>query len=148
MKGDTVPPAANDIDEETQRSLKIVICLVTEGRKLFRTDSGGLGLGPGSIQVGDEVHAIPGGKVQYLLRRREDNSGSCPIYGLVGDCHWDQVHVPVLTELTPVAERPQVCGGIPRLLLDTMRRIEGGVVSVLGDVSGAAEDQRRTIMIR
>ncbi|TPX15914.1 uncharacterized protein E0L32_000248 [Thyridium curvatum] len=153
VNGDTVPPAANDTDEKTQWSLHKVMRLVTEGRKLFRTGSGGLGLGPGSMQVGDEVHVLPGGNVHYLLRRRTNESPSCPIYGLVGDCYWNQNHQPVHTEPTTMAERRRIRGGIPRVLLDAIDRRYGRnprprYASETAEDPEPLEDQRSTIMIR
>ncbi|KAI1130742.1 hypothetical protein F5Y10DRAFT_235072 [Nemania abortiva] len=44
--------------------------LVTEGRVFFQTHDGTLGLGPASMDSGDEIHILPGGRTHFVLRRR------------------------------------------------------------------------------
>lgn len=53
-------------------------------RKLFLTKTGRLGLGPVSMQVGDEVWMLSGGRMLYVLRRdpRRDNT-----YSFVGEAY-------------------------------------------------------------
>jgi hypothetical protein len=42
-----------------------------DGRKMFRTKSGSLGMGPKSVMEGDEVWVLPGAKVPFVLRSFE-----------------------------------------------------------------------------
>lgn len=60
------------------------IC-ASEGRRLFATDRGYIGLGPPEMQKGDHVYILSGGEVPYLLR---PVSGPRPrTFELVGDCY-------------------------------------------------------------
>lgn len=43
------------------------------GRRLFRTGKGLLGLGPYSIQQGDQVWVVPGGRTPYIFRPLSDS---------------------------------------------------------------------------
>ena len=51
-------------------------------RRLFRTQSGYLGIGPQSLQIGDVVSILPSSNVPFLLRQVEDNR-----YRLIGDAY-------------------------------------------------------------
>lgn len=51
-------------------------------RVFFITDMGKMGLGPASMQRGDEVYVLPGGEVPFILRHRQKNQ-----YSLIGDCY-------------------------------------------------------------
>ena len=51
-------------------------------RRLFRTHSGYLGIGPQSLQIGDVVSIVPGSIVPFLLRKVQDNR-----YRLVGEAY-------------------------------------------------------------
>jgi hypothetical protein len=52
------------------------------GRRLFVTENGTLGLGPGALQVGDRCCVLFGGIVPFVLRLRNDG-----MYALVGECY-------------------------------------------------------------
>ena len=53
------------------------------GRRIFKTDSGRLGFGPESLEKGDEVVIIPGGRVPYVLRRY--SSELCSTFEFLGE---------------------------------------------------------------
>lgn len=44
------------------------------GRRLYRTQRGYLGLGPASLEVGDEVWVIAGSRVPFILRNKRDQT--------------------------------------------------------------------------
>jgi hypothetical protein len=52
------------------------------GRRLFLTEKGTLGLGPGALQTGDRCCVLFGGIVPFVLRRLNDR-----IHALVGECY-------------------------------------------------------------
>lgn len=54
-----------------------------QGRKLFTTETGYMGLGPSFLMPGDIVCVLHGGQVPYILRR----AGRGNDYRLVGECH-------------------------------------------------------------
>jgi hypothetical protein len=59
---------------------------ITHGRRLFITSLGFLGLAPQASVVGDEICALLGGKVPYVIRRYGDRYtfvGECYIFGLM-----------------------------------------------------------------
>ncbi|KAF2872859.1 heterokaryon incompatibility protein-domain-containing protein [Massariosphaeria phaeospora] len=59
---------------------------VKAGRRLFRTETGLLGMGPKSTAAGDEVWVIPGAKVPFVLRPFD--GGRAPKrYSLVGEAY-------------------------------------------------------------
>ncbi|KAH4333998.1 hypothetical protein HBI82_084510 [Parastagonospora nodorum] len=53
-----------------------------EGRVLFCTDTGSMGLGPAALRVGDEACVLKGGKVPYILREVTDGH-----HNLIGECY-------------------------------------------------------------
>lgn len=57
------------------------LCKIAYHRRVFYTKSGHFGLGPANMKSGDEVVALFGGKVLYVLRRKADH------YQLIGDCY-------------------------------------------------------------
>jgi hypothetical protein len=71
--------------------------LLTHKRRFFITQDGKFGIGPGSIQIGDEIHIFPRGRVPFVLRPSpQQDTRSCPqlttpCYALVGDCYLDGV---------------------------------------------------------
>lgn len=60
--------------------------LVARNRRLFTSESGHVGLGPGDIAAGDEVWVLAGAAVPFILRGREDGRKT-----LVGPCYIDDV---------------------------------------------------------
>lgn len=58
-----------------------------EGRALYITDNGRMGLGAPHIQVGDEVWGVYGATVPFVLRpSKERDSNGKALYHMVGDC--------------------------------------------------------------
>jgi hypothetical protein len=56
--------------------------LMCHPRRIFRTSTGYLGLGPGCMQKGDVVVVLDGGKVPYMLRPRTGSQ-----YAFLGECY-------------------------------------------------------------
>jgi hypothetical protein len=56
------------------------------GRRLFITEKGTLGLGPGALRVGDRCCVLFGGIVPFVLRQRNDGKQA-----LVGECYIENV---------------------------------------------------------
>jgi len=52
------------------------------GRRLFVTENGMLGLGPGALKVGDRCCVLFGGIVPFVVRQQNDG-----MYTLVGECY-------------------------------------------------------------
>lgn len=52
-------------------------------RKLVRTARGYFGMAPMTVDVGDEVALLEGGRLPFVLRKRE----SSPNWELLGDCY-------------------------------------------------------------
>lgn len=59
------------------------------GRRVFLTADGLLGLGPQSVDAGDDVFVLPGARVPFLLRPidRAGGCGSGEVYEMVGECY-------------------------------------------------------------
>lgn len=55
---------------------------IAYGRKSFVTETGFIGLGPRASLAGDEIVALLGGTVPYVVRRVREN-----IYSFVGECY-------------------------------------------------------------
>ncbi|KIM99219.1 hypothetical protein OIDMADRAFT_20001 [Oidiodendron maius Zn] len=60
----------------------------TFGRRLIKTRTGLIGLGPGFAEVGDSVCVLFGGHVLYVLRKRDQLYrhkfvGECYIHGMM-----------------------------------------------------------------
>jgi Heterokaryon incompatibility protein (HET) len=56
------------------------------GRRLFITDKNGIGLGPLTLQAGDQVTVIMGGSVPFILRKLEEDYrliGPAYVYGIM-----------------------------------------------------------------
>ncbi|KAE8447897.1 hypothetical protein EG329_010126 [Mollisiaceae sp. DMI_Dod_QoI] len=86
--GNTKDAEAELIDHMQQH-----ITVSTAHRRFFITDHGSFGLGPGSIEAGDEVWVVCGGKMPLVLRTREMDwqAGNDAHYTLVGDCYVDGI---------------------------------------------------------
>jgi hypothetical protein len=54
-------------------------------RSLFSTSEGHLCLGPPSVQPGDKVFLLEGGRTPYILRKGD--GGAEPTYEFLGDCY-------------------------------------------------------------
>jgi hypothetical protein len=68
--------------EVPDQSFQNAIDYVCEGRILFCTQTGFMGLGPASMRIGDEACILKGGKVPYILREATEGH-----YNLVGECY-------------------------------------------------------------
>ncbi|MCJ1388748.1 hypothetical protein MMC18_001597 [Xylographa bjoerkii] len=73
---------------------------IEEGRRYFRTMTGGLGLGPAECDVSDIIVVALGGKVPYVLRCL-DNSGKEKQYRLIGECYVEGIMNGEALELDP-----------------------------------------------
>lgn len=62
---------------------------MAQGRKLFYTEKGWIGVGPPSTLVGDEVVLFPRALCPYVLRRAQHRSDEA--YKLLGDCYVDGI---------------------------------------------------------
>lgn len=62
-----------------------VFCNVAAGRRLFRTESGWLGLGPESLQVGDSIWIVAAAPTPSALRKAVDAPANA--YELVGEVY-------------------------------------------------------------
>ncbi|KAK0647021.1 heterokaryon incompatibility protein-domain-containing protein [Cercophora newfieldiana] len=112
----------------------------TEGRVMFKTGDGTLGLGPGSMAVGDEVRVMPGGKSHIVLRRYSGKDHNMPdavkerTFTVVGDCYLD-CEEGGLAEVEEKDKDWALLGSLPRDLLpffgvfdgneDMLRRVKG-----------------------
>ncbi|KAI4202423.1 MAG: hypothetical protein LQ346_001981 [Caloplaca aetnensis] len=63
----------------------MVYSKVAAGRRMFRTESGWLGLGPESLEVGDSVWILAAAPTPYALRKAVD--GPADAYELVGEAY-------------------------------------------------------------
>ncbi|TGJ84869.1 hypothetical protein E0Z10_g3935 [Xylaria hypoxylon] len=70
------------------------------GRKLFLTETGYVGLGPGQMQVGDTIAVIPGSTVPHVLRPQasrlefpdhHDSDQNVPLWSYVGEAYCDGI---------------------------------------------------------
>lgn len=91
------------------RRFRAAMTLATEGRSLFVTRLGAIGLGPASMRPGDEVHLLPSSHTHMVLRPAPDAPGylSSPLspgepqpehhfrpLRLIGDCYLDALDAP------------------------------------------------------
>lgn len=79
-------------DDANMKPLNEALVLATTGRVMFALNDSTLGLGPGSMTVGDEVMMLPGTSSPFVLRFRlpeRDESLEGPAYAVVGDCYLD-----------------------------------------------------------
>ncbi|KAI1061336.1 hypothetical protein LB507_011289 [Fusarium sp. FIESC RH6] len=78
---------AGDVDLNIQKSFDAEMRLNTEGRVFFTAGDHGMGLGPGSMKAGDEVHTLPGGNKAFVLRPRRADRGTSEVeFEVIGDC--------------------------------------------------------------
>ena len=63
---------------------RFIASLRTEGRRLFRTHDGWIGLAPRSTQVDDEVWSFKESQISYILRPRHVEAGT---YNFIGECY-------------------------------------------------------------
>jgi hypothetical protein len=54
---------------------------------VFYTDTGYIGMGPASTDVGDEVCILEGGKVPYMIRSVLAKDAPVREWNLVGECY-------------------------------------------------------------
>ncbi|KAK4177889.1 heterokaryon incompatibility protein-domain-containing protein [Triangularia setosa] len=87
-------------NDAKMKSFDKALLLATGGRVMFSVKRGVLGLGPGSMVVGDEVGILPGGSNHIVLRRIPKETMQAeglegPAYTVVGDCclHFEQVNL-------------------------------------------------------
>jgi hypothetical protein len=60
------------------------------GRRMFITEAGHLGLGPGALNVGDSVAVLLGGMTPFVLRgvlHTNEKDSASNRYQLVGECY-------------------------------------------------------------
>ncbi|KAM6536079.1 hypothetical protein FALCPG4_005600 [Fusarium falciforme] len=89
---DLAPPTPETLDGFTE-----AMRLSVTNRTFFIIRGGKMGLGPASIAKGDEIHALPGGKLPLVLRSVKPPEDLDPwphvleptTYNLVGDCFLD-----------------------------------------------------------
>ena len=79
--GTTASGVLASADDEPWR---FITSLRTEGRRLFRTNGGWIGLAPRSSQVGDEVWSFKESKIPYILRPLHAENG---IYNFIGESY-------------------------------------------------------------
>lgn len=72
----------NNFNKAEMIELEARIDMVSQQRRLARTEKERLGYGPLSAQIGDEVWLLGGGKVPYMLRKRENGT-----YTFVGEMY-------------------------------------------------------------
>lgn len=75
---DNKPPSAMYNPQHFDIAMK----LATEGRALFVTATGSVGLGPSSVLPGDEVHILRSGQTHMVLRKTFHSA-----FKLIGDCY-------------------------------------------------------------
>ena len=77
-----------DPEEVWEESLSYVVFTLV-GRVFFITRKGYLGIGPGTMRVGDEVCVLVGGTVPFVLRpmAQIDDDASSQEYQLLGECY-------------------------------------------------------------
>ena len=69
---------------------RFIASLRIEGRRLFRTNDGWIGLAPRSTQVGDEVWSFKESQISYILRPRHAEDGT---YEFIGESYMHGVVV-------------------------------------------------------
>jgi hypothetical protein len=65
---------------------------MTQGRSLFLTDKGYVGLGPNDLQEGDIISVLFGAQTPFVLRRQHDSFilvGDCYVHGIMYGESWD-----------------------------------------------------------
>jgi hypothetical protein len=70
----------------------INLCAIRQ-RRVFRTQDGFVGLGPGSAEKGDYIALCKGGKLPLVLRKHGDDYellGDCFIYDMMDGQLWDE----------------------------------------------------------
>jgi len=58
-----------------------------QGRKLFYTNTGHIGLGPILTKDGDEACILKGGRVPYVIRKAQAEESTVQDWNLVGECY-------------------------------------------------------------
>jgi hypothetical protein len=74
----------DDLPDAVLQEKSRVMRSVNEGRCLFITRNGYIGLGPATLRRTDHVCVLFGGTTPFLLRPRADGVGK---YSLVGECY-------------------------------------------------------------
>lgn len=69
------------------RNIGASVIRATSGRRMFVTAQGYLGLGPGSMKVGDSIAILSGGSTPFMLREDHTLSTGQQAWSLVGDCY-------------------------------------------------------------
>lgn len=76
--------------ERRERLAQAIIYTFLQGRAVFRTRAGLIGIGPDYMKEGDQVWDVLGGEVPFILRAaaRDENDGRTKLlYNLVGECY-------------------------------------------------------------
>jgi hypothetical protein len=80
-----LPDDWNIYGEKSIPAVDRAVRSATMWRVFFITGNGFLGLGPHSVEVGDEVRILIGGSVPFILRR--DRQNTFMKFLLIGDCY-------------------------------------------------------------
>ena len=76
--------------EESDPLVKVL--MECRGRRLFRTQTGYIGLGPAGLALGDKVVIIEGTTTPFLFRKTESKAVTSGMRGtLVGECYVDGI---------------------------------------------------------
>jgi hypothetical protein len=92
-----LPLQTKDTEAELMDHMQQHVTVSTAHRRFFITKHGSIGLGPRSMEEGDEVWVVCGGKMPLVLRRTKletpsgSNADPQPHYTLVGDCYVDGI---------------------------------------------------------
>ncbi len=75
-------------ERRKQGEMLFDISTITNGRRIFRTKRGFMGLGPNAAEIGDKVCVLLGGQVLYVLREGYESSnfkfvGECYVHGMM-----------------------------------------------------------------
>lgn len=90
---DTKAEVVEDTNAETQNPYRVIMRTTLLRRKLFVTSKGLPGHGPYTMQEGDFIYILPGGKTPFVLRKKaglsswKPEDGFTEQYQLVGDCY-------------------------------------------------------------
>lgn len=125
-KGEMIP---DFLEYREHRKFDFSLCTATEGRVLFRTELGVLGLGPGSVAVYDHIRVMPGGNTHIVLRKYQGTEVKMPFwveartFTVVGDCYLNSYESGRLGG--GGIEEPEWQGSLPRELLSMIDVFQG-----------------------
>lgn len=96
-RGQCETSGQSDVSDSDIIPFQSYIQWATEGRVFFTTRRGLMGLGPASMEPGDTINVLPGGKTHYVLRPAKlknaqewmELGAAVSTMELVGDCYWN-----------------------------------------------------------